>query len=404
MNKKFIILIIFFVSVIIYFAFATRFTFRPIWELDYFNPFAESLLNLRLDIPNPGSTYDLLQYEGKWYARWGPLSALFLIPFQIIKGRYVPIVYISVFFASMTVSFFYLLLLRIKKDFFPKMSLFDILCFLTLFAFGTSQFYVGTLSSVWHVDQIISSFFGILGIYIIFKKRPSNKDYFLSTFFISLTLLGRVTVAGLIAVPIFLYFFYEKLYSLKKLFFLLGLPITTFVLILFMFNYARFGNIFNYGYEYIHEAPVLEQVRKQNGVISLKNVPENAWYMFLEIPKLSIYPNFNLDINLKGNSIFFLTPAFFTIFLIKPFIRKGVKILINPHVIGSIIAIIVTLSSILSYYSTGWMQFGYRYSLDFLVPLLILCVFGMKGKVNGIFLISIIYSISIYVLGIISLW
>lgn len=404
MNKKVIFFIIFLLSLSIYYAVATKFTFRPLWKLDYFNPLAQSLLHFRLDIPNPGSTYDLLQYQGRWYTRWGPLSALFLIPFQIIKGRYIPIVYISVLFASLTVCLFYLLILRIKKDFIPRMSLFDVLCFVTLFAFGTSQFYVGTLSSVWHVDQIISSFFGTLGIYIIFKKGLRNKDYFLSAFFISLTLLGRITVAGLLALPIFLYVYHKEIRSAKKFLLLLGTPIIVFLSLLFVFNYARFNNIFDYGYKYIHEASYLEQIRKQNGVISLQNIPANAWYMFLEIPKLSLDPKIHFDINLKGNSIFFLTPAFLTVFLANPFLRRRKKILINPYIVGSIISVAVILSSILLYYSTGWIQFGYRYTLDFTVPLLILCIFGIKGKVNSLFAISIIMSIIAYILGIISLW
>ncbi|MDZ4227807.1 MAG: hypothetical protein U1E54_01035 [Candidatus Levybacteria bacterium] len=404
MNKKVIFFVILFLSLGIYYAFATQFTFRPIWKLDYFNPLAQSLLHFRLDIPNPGSTYDLLQYQEKWYTRFGPLSALFLIPFQIIKGRYIPITYISVLFASLTVCLFYLLILRIKKDFLPRMTLFDVLCLVTLFAFGTSQFYVGTLTSVWHVDQIISSFFGILGIYIIFKKNPRNIDYFLSVFFISLTFLGRITVAGLLVLPFFLYFYNNGIRSIKKIFILLGIPIIISISLLFAFNYARFNNIFEYGYKYIHEDPDLEQIRKQNGVISLKNVPTNAWYMFLEFPKFSFDPKIHFDINLKGNSIFFLTPAFLTVFLANPFIKKKRKILINPFIMGSLITVAIMLFSILLYYSTGWMQFGYRYSLDFTIPLLILCMFGIKGKVNIFFAISIIISIILYILGIISLW
>lgn len=404
MNKKIIFFVIFFLSLSIYYAFATKFTFRPIWSLDYFNPLAQSLLNFKLDIPNPGSTYDLLQYQGKWYTRWGPLSALFLIPFQIIKGRYIPIVYISILFAGLTVCLFYLLILRIKKDFLPRISIFDILCLVVLFAFGTSQFYVSTLTSIWHVDQIISSFFGTLGIYIIFKKNPSNIDYFLSVFFISLTFLGRITVAGLLIFPVFLYFYNNGLRSIKKILLLLGIPVAVSITLLFAFNYARFNNIFEYGYRYIHEDSNLEQIRKQNGVISLKNVPVNAWYMFLEFPKFSFDPKARFDINLKGNSIFFLTPAFLTVFLVNPFIRKGKKILVNPYIMGSLITVVIMLFSILLYYSTGWMQFGYRYTLDFTIPLLILCIFGIKGKVNVFFAISILFSVILYILGIISLW
>lgn len=404
MRKKIIFFIIFFLCAGIYYAVATKFTFRPIWKLDYFNPLARSLIHFRLDIPNPGSTHDLLSFQGKWYTRWGPLSALPLIPFQIIKGRYIPIVYISVLFASLTVCLFYLLILRIKKDFIPRMSLVNVLCFVALFAFGTTQFYVGTLSSVWHVDQIISSFFGTLGIYIIFKKNPRDRDYFLSVLFISLTFIGRITVAGLLILPIFLYIFNNGIRSIKKLFLLLGIPIILSITLLFAFNYVRFGNIFEYGYRYINEDPGLEQIRKQNGIISLKNIPTNAWYMFLEFPKFSLDPKIAFNINLKGNSILFLTPVFLTAFLANPLIRKGKKTSINPLIAGSIITVVTILFSILLYYSTGWMQFGYRYTLDFTVPLLILCIFGIKGKVNIYFAISIIISVILYVLGIISLW
>ena len=92
------LLLIFLVVFFVYFAVATQFTFQPKWAIDYFNPLTQSLLNFRLDIKDPAMTYDLVNYQGKWYVPWGILTSLFLIPLQLIKGRFVPILYLSCFF------------------------------------------------------------------------------------------------------------------------------------------------------------------------------------------------------------------------------------------------------------------------------------------------------------------
>lgn len=59
------------------------------------------------------------------------------------------------------------------------MTKLDIYLLLALFAFGTTHFYVGTLSSVWHTDQMVTTFFSTLGLYVIFKKKRKLKDYFI---------------------------------------------------------------------------------------------------------------------------------------------------------------------------------------------------------------------------------
>jgi hypothetical protein len=38
---------------------------------------------------------------------------------------------------------------------------------------------------------------------------------------------------------------------------------------------------------------------------------------------------------------------------------------------------------LLLYYSTGWIQFGYRYSLDFMVPVMVLMALAAGKRVSG---------------------
>ncbi|RJQ37752.1 hypothetical protein C4559_03385 [Candidatus Microgenomates bacterium] len=409
MKKRVLLISIFFIVYIVYFAVATEFSFKPKWALDYFNPLANSLLNFRLDIQNPLITYDLSFFQGKWFTPWGILPSLILIPLQLIKGHFIPLLYLSVFFASLNTVFVYLILKRLKTEFFPRLSLVNIFFLLVLFAFGTANFYVGTLGSTWHVDQIVTSFLITLGIYVIFKKNRKIKDYLISAIIFSITLLGRPTGIMLLTLPLCLYLadnlplqklLSKKLHFLKNIFFIFGLPFLFFTVLFFLYNYVRFKNPIEFGFSHIHESAYLAQIRQINGAFSIKNILSNTWFMIFEIPTITFTDKFNFIFNLKGNSIFFLTPPFLAIFLASPIKKITGRIVFDPYVLSLWVSIIATIVPSLTHYGSGWMQFGYRYTLDITVLLIILSIFGMKGKLNVLYILGIIFSIILYFWGI----
>ncbi len=408
MKPKLNFILLFLLIFFIYLGVGTKFTFKPIWALDYYNSLARSVLHGRFDIENPGTTYDLVYYQKKWYVLWGILPSLLLIPLQLMKGRFVPTIYMTVFFASLNVCIVYLLLRRLKNEFFPAMRFYEVLLLIALFAFGTTQFYVGTLASVWHVSQMVTFFFGTLGFYIIFKRKRRLRDYFFSSVLFSLALLGRATSASMMVLPVVLYGFdfiffknishKEKIDSLKKGIIVFGFPIFVFLFLFFLYNYLRFQNPFEYGYQYLEEAPRLAYIRENNGIMSFRNIPMNMWYMVAEIPKLTYRDGIILDFNLNGNSIFFLTPPFLAIFLTLPIIRKRKRL--DPYITSLLLTVIVTTLPNIAYYNAGWVQFGYRYSLDITIVLLVLSIFGMKGKLNILYILGIGFSIVMYWMGI----
>jgi len=394
-SKILVPFLLFILVFIVYFGVGTCWTFKPRWGLDYFNPLAESLRVGRLDLPAVRTTYDLSFFRGKWYAPWGILPTLLLIPIQIIKGRYVPIFYLSLLFSGLNIVVVYLLLRRIKKEFLPVFSNLSIILVTLLFAFGTTHFYVGTLSSVWHVEQIVSTFPALLGVYLVFKKKRKAIDYFLSTTAFGLTLLGKANMVLLVFLPISLYFLdvFKKKKIIPRNVLIFCLPLFFFSCLFFLYNYLRFANPFENGYRYINENPHFYQVRQEHGIWSIKTIPKNFWYMTLEMPSLTLSEDkkINLNFNLEGNSIFFLTPPLLAAFLASP---------LNPYILSLWLTLIISLVPILMIYSTGWMQFGYRYSLDFLIILILLSVFGMKGKLNFLYFLGILFAIWMHLMGI----
>lgn len=406
--KSFKVFILFLLIFVVYLGVATRFTYKPKWVLDYYNPLTQSFLHGRFDISNPGITHDLIYFHQKWYVIWGILPSLLLIPFQMIKGRFIPTVYVTIFFASLNVCAVYLLLCRLKREFFPSLKTYEIILILMLFSFGTSQFYVGTLGSVWHVNQMVTFSFGTVGLYIIFKKKRTLRDYIFSSLLFSSAAIGRTVSLTLIILPILLYMnefllrknsLIRRLMMFKRALMIFGIPLFLFVSILFIYNFVRFLNPFEYGYTYIQDPP-FTQIRLKNGTMSYLNIPNNVWYMFFEIPRMSFQNKITLDFNLMGNSIFFLTPPFLAIFLANPFTKRKSKFFINPYVMSLWITALLTLIPVLLFYSTGWMQFGYRYSLDITVIFLILSLFGVKGRLNILYILGIFFSIFMYSMGI----
>ena len=402
MKFKLAPLLIFFTVFIVYFGLGTKWSFEPLWALDYFNNLAESLLQGRLNISDPGSTYDLVLFQGGWYLPWGALAGLLFIPLQLVKGSYVPSIYLNVLISSLDVVLFYLILKRFSRSFFPELNKTVIWLATVLFAFGTTHFYVGTLGSSWHLDQMVASFFGTAGIYMVLHDKRRFKDYLLASICFSISLVGKGTIIILGVLPALLYFWdiYQGhlKFNLGRLV-LLIMPVVLFAVLFLFHNYLRFGDPLEYGYSYIKEAPYLEQRREEFGAFSLKHVYYNAYYMLIEAPRFSWNEGIKMDINLKGNSILLLTPSLFFMFLAHPF-RKFKNKEFRVVLSALWITMLFTILPSLMVYSTGWMQFGYRYSLDITAILVILSIIGTNGKFNYWYMLGILAAIYMHYLGI----
>ncbi len=370
---------------VVYFGTATKWTFHPPWTIDYINPMANALLRGRLDIPDPAMTYDLARYNGRWYMTWGVLAAFVHIPLQMfVGGRYVPALYTSLLFGSFSVVALWWTLERVRKDWFPGTQVWQPVAYAFLYAFGSMQYYLSTVGSIWQVNQVVSTFFGVLGTAMILKKKRSIGDYWISSVWYGVASLGRPTVGLLIIIPLCL--FIHELWEKKsgiivwKKGLAIFVPILASVLIVFGYNAIRFGNPLETGHRYLAEAPDLAAKRERFGMLSFSYFPANAWHMIIAPPKFSWDGRVKMDIDLMGNSIFFLSPILLFALGTLFWIRSGCSYL--PIVVALWTGIVVTAALSLLYYNTGWVQFGYRYALDFSFLLVILVYFWLGGRIR----------------------
>lgn len=386
---------------VVYFGTATKWTFQPPWVIDYINSMALSIRLFRLDIPNPPITYDLILYNGRWYIPWGMLAPLVHVPLQLlVGGRFVPPLYTSLLFGSLTIGMVWWALRRVRDDWFPHEALWTPLFFTFLYAFGTMQFYVATVGSVWYVNQAVSMFFGVSGIAMILKKKRSIAEYVTSVACCSLIVLGRPTLAFLTVVPVFLFLrdAKQRVSDRRKIVWLV-LPMVIATTLFFLYNLARFDSPFETGYRYIQEDPVLAKNRQQYGMFSPSYTPRNVWHLMFAPPHFSWNRGPVVDIDLAGNSIFFLSPLLTLALFTIPWIWSNGKK--YRQIIAAVwLGVLATALPTILYYNTGWMQFGYRYALDFSFLLVILVYFWSRGRMRWWMVPLLIYTLWINYTGI----
>jgi hypothetical protein len=302
----------------------------------YYQRLAEAFLQGRFDVPMIMA--DLAPYKGRNYYPDGPLPAILMMPFAAL-GISAPIA------LAANLGVFYLCFLLARRfDYSPIDS-----CWLALaFCFGTSMIGIMfTSAGIAHSLTVLLQFLAIV-------EYEGKRRYPLIGLYIGSALLGHapaglnIIVFGLITV-LRVEMIREKAVKLISL----GLPFAVIVGLLALYNYTRFDNPFESGYSYqinYRGIPFAELATWGNipgPALSLANIPTNLQVFLFGLP----------DFWGIGSSVFILSP--FAIYLLTLWRWDTTNTLI-------ILNVLVVLTAVLSFRSTGFQQVGYRFSLDFL--------------------------------------
>lgn len=161
-----------------------------------------------------------------------------------------------------------------------------------------------------------------------------------------------------------------------------------------LYNYARFGDPMETGFGLaLLYSEVLESARS-HGLFSVAHVPKNLFMMLLAGPRpvggedaaILAFPF--LSPSPWGMGLFFTSPAL--VYLFRARLRDRL-------VQASWLAIGLVLIPILTYYGIGYVQFGYRYALDFMPFVMLIVALGFPEPVTrrarGLITASVIINI-----------
>jgi len=362
----------------------------------YFDALADAWLQGRLYLHNPSSTHDLTLYRGNWYVANPPLVAVLMVPWIALWGfASMNTVVFSILFGALSASLIYLMLERLSGLGWTKLNTAGSLGLTALFAFGTVHWYLAIGGEMWFMSQTVTVTLVALAV----SLAAAGRSAWWSGAALALAMLARPNI--LTAAPFLLGIAWQRSRDAAMPFGWRGLlrwgistgaPLLLAVAALLAYNWMRFGNPLDYGYLTENVADFMAADLKNYGTFHPHFIPRNLRIMFLGLPKWSDYCQSYLP-SVQGLSMFLVTPAL--VALLGSFRR-------SLWSLGAWGAILATLLPLAMYYNTGAWQFGYKYLLDFIVPVIALLALAAGKRLSWPLRLLILASILINGYGV--LW
>jgi len=339
---------------------------------DHYIYLAQSFARGRLSVDHLSSRYgDFINWNGHKYLPFGPLPAVLMVPLLPLLEQGMPMVIVGYLLTGVNVFLLYRILATIGFSS-------DKRKWLTLFCFaGTPYLGVMLVGISTYLAHITAMTFLLAATWAILTRKPWLAG-------LCLGLAAGARMSELFAIPFFLWMMrsgqtpepYRR--PMKDLaLFTVGLAIP--VALLAGYNFGRFGNPAETGYGMARlYTPTLEAARKA-GLFSLRHVPKNLYMMLLAGPQPlggsdSPFLRFPyVQPSTWGMSLLATSPALLYSF------RASLRDSLAQACWLGLIAVLLPL---LAYYGIGYVQFGYRYALDFMPFLILLTGLGMKDRVT----------------------
>ena len=355
-------------------------------DSNFYVMLAESFLNGKIELPTrEGFHYmDLIHYQGKYYSPYPPFPAILLMPFVAIFGPgYINSVAITVVLTCL--NFFLVESILRKLGIAGKSRSWLILAFF----FGSPYWYVLITSHhVYGFAQMVA----VTLMLLLLKEFFSSQRVVWMGLFIGLSFLSR-------QLTLFYFFFIATalFFELKddqpipvilKKIILLGIPVSLCVFAYMTYNYARFGDPLNTGYEFIAFIGVLERRVTEYGVFNWRYIPINLYNLFFKGNNI-IFEGAHM-MKIKSMDLFGTS-----LIVASPFLVASVKAQwATAKTVACWLVIILVISIQLMYHNNGYHQVNtHRFALDYLPLLFLLVSRGKESIPEWLFKGMVIYAI-----------
>ncbi len=390
---------------IIYFYFSmiiTRNAFKPTAN-NYYIYLLDAFFHGRVNITPPMHT-DLSLFQNKWYMYWGPAPIFFILPFYFFSHLYASDVLYTAIGGIMNVVLFYFVVQEFRKYFSISLSLMSEVFLLLSFGLASPNFFLSTHGQIWYTSQIFATTYLLLSYLFYFKFLNSDRHYhlILCTVFFYLAFLSRYTLLfhGVLFIYLLMHYKSSSRAIPTKIIWSFALLTLAFGSLGALYNYLKFHNILETGQRFQASATARRYaaILKHDQTLSFHYVFHNIYYYFLNV--ISFSPTrYPVIINAEGNSIFSVYPALLllpVLFYNRKYLdRKRLSFL---RVAGMIITL--TVSFLMLYFATGWLQFGNRYIFDVIPLLFLLLTFILQYIPLSIQVGLLLYGILLNVYGI----
>ncbi|MCY1075242.1 hypothetical protein [Archangium lansingense] len=309
----------------------------------------------------------------RWFVSFPSFPAVVMLPFVALHGYQFNDTSFGVIVGALAVALFYSLLRFLAKEGETGRERTENVGLALVLAFGTLFFYAAIRGEVWFSAEVMGVAFTCLYVRnAVRAHRPV-----LAGLFFSMATLTRTPLlfAGLFFVLEALCPGPDRLGQLKALgahwkpalrkLGLFALGAAPLALLAAAYNLYRFGSPSEFGHAFLYNNRVNVDIDRW-GLFDLSYLSRNLEAAFLKLPKVSFNP-LRLGYDPHGLTLLLTLPLL--VFLVVPKLR--------PRLHWPLwLTVAVTALPGLFYQNTGYMQFGFRFSLDYTPYLLLLFAIG----------------------------
>lgn len=343
--------------------------------------------------------------EGEhWYVSFPPLPSIVILPAVALFGTTFSDPLFWALFAGLAPALLHVLLRSLRERKISERSPKEDLLLVTLFAFGSVYFFCSVQGSVWFSAQVVCS--ALLILYLLFAidaRRPLWAGVLLGLCFLTrpTTLVFalffvleamRVSSAergepeGSIWRRLARFVAQTKWVPAIRAVAIFGAPLLVVGLLAMWMNAARFHDPFEFGHRYlqIRWQPRIEKW----GLFNYHYLSKNLAVFLASLPWISGSAPY-LTISRHGLAFWVTSPNLLPAFWPKK---------IDARMTSLFVAVAGVALWNLCYQNSGWVQFGYRFLLDYLPALIVLLALGKRRFGPG-FIAVLVLAIGINLFG-----
>lgn len=293
------------------------------------------------------------------YNSFPPFPSVLMIPQVLIHGEYANDVGTTVFLAALVPALFLLLLGRLRGAGLSTREPREELWLTALLGIGTVFFFSSVQGRVWFTAHVVGMLLAVLYLLCALEARRPV----LAGLCLACAVITRVPMV--LMAPFFVWEAYRLgRDGLVRRLVLFAVPLAAVGAVAAWYNVVRFHELSEFGHSYL---AVRQQAQiEKYGLFDLHYLGRNLAVAFTLLPDLRATSPF-VAISGHGLAMWITTPAL--LLLLWPRTRNRLHLPLWLTVAG------VAGWSLL-YQNSGWLQFGYRFSLDYMVLLVVLLAIG----------------------------